>query len=382
LSTRLPLVTASGRLLRLGRLFGKGGEAEIFHVDDDAAIAVKLYTDGKEVERLPKVRAMIADKMNEKTSLVAFPLETVLSNGRFVGFTMRSTLFLREALCFFSCPSSYWQRSPSNWVQRGRSCSGRAASASTEPFQLLKFRTMSVLEDGDVADTNGARRDPRVTRIGRFLRETSFDELPQLIDVLRGEMSIVGPRPHALSRDDYSVISDYAFRHHVKPGMTGWAQVNGYRGETPNAEAKSRRIAYDLWYINHWSAWFDLTIVLRAALAVFGANFETAAPLPARNWDTFRTPDVPPARAKLTGFSFADFNSARLREDSVKPPSNLFVGNHRYPLRSTAVPQYDGSVMRLGYLAASGPTRNAALDSISRRLHRDFQRIWLCIGSP
>ena len=102
-------------------------------------------------------------------------------------------------------------------------------------FVMFKFRTMSVLENGEVV-TQATREDPRVTGIGRLLRASSIDELPQLWNVVRGEMSVVGPRPHALAHDHYfeKVLQDYAFRHHVKPGMTGWAQVNGLRGATPS----------------------------------------------------------------------------------------------------------------------------------------------------
>ena len=104
-------------------------------------------------------------------------------------------------------------------------------------FVMFKFRTMTVQENGDVV-TQATRSDPRVTKIGRLLRSASIDELPQLINVIRGEMSLIGPRPHALAHDNYfeNLLQDYAFRHHVKPGMTGWAQVNGLRGATPSMD--------------------------------------------------------------------------------------------------------------------------------------------------
>src|ERR1700688_700596 len=111
------------------------------------------------------------------------------------------------------------------------------------------------------------RRDPRVTRIGHILRRASIDELPQLYNVIRGDMSLVGPRPHALAHDDkYSeLIAEYAFRHHMKPGITGWAQINGYRGETTRVEQMQRRVEHDLWYIDNWSLWLDFTILVRTA---------------------------------------------------------------------------------------------------------------------
>ena len=128
---------------------------------------------------------------------------------------------------------------------------------------VTKFRTMHVLEDGDVIE-QARKGDARVTRIGRLLRATSLDELPQLINVLRGEMSLVGPRPHAIAHDDYweLVLAQYAGRQQVKPGITGWAQVNGLRGETETPNKMRARVDYDLHYIDNWSLWFDLKILL------------------------------------------------------------------------------------------------------------------------
>ena len=136
-------------------------------------------------------------------------------------------------------------------------------------FLIFKFRSMNVLEDGS-AVTQATKDDPRVTRIGRILRQASFDELPQLINVIRGEMSLVGPRPHAVAHDDaYSaVIAEYAFRHHVKPGITGWAQINGWRGETRQIAQMRQRVEHDLWYIDNWSIWLDVMVLLRTAVAV------------------------------------------------------------------------------------------------------------------
>lgn len=121
-------------------------------------------------------------------------------------------------------------------------------------FAMIKFRTMTVQENGAVV-TQATRNDPRVTKIGRLLRAASIDELPQLLNVLRGDMSLIGPRPHALAHDNQfeKLLKDYAFRHHVKPGMTGWAQVNGLRGATPKVEQIARRVEMDLWYINNWN---------------------------------------------------------------------------------------------------------------------------------
>jgi undecaprenyl-phosphate galactose phosphotransferase/putative colanic acid biosynthesis UDP-glucose lipid carrier transferase len=140
---------------------------------------------------------------------------------------------------------------------------------NTKPFVIFKFRTMSVLEDGP-AITQARRGDRRITRIGQLLRRSSIDELPQLFNVLRGEMSLVGPRPHALAHDnEYKVlIEKYSLRHHVKPGMTGWAQVNGLRGETGRLDQMEERVELDLWYVNHWSLRLDLSILLRTCFEV------------------------------------------------------------------------------------------------------------------
>jgi Undecaprenyl-phosphate glucose phosphotransferase len=138
-----------------------------------------------------------------------------------------------------------------------------------KPFHILKFRTMTVLEDGE-SIKQAVRSDKRVTRVGLWLRRTSIDELPQLINVLRGEMSIVGPRPHAAAHDNHfdQVIANYAFRHRMKPGITGYAQVKGLRGETPTVEAMQRRVDIDLWYIDNWSFLLDFAIVLRTVVVI------------------------------------------------------------------------------------------------------------------
>jgi Undecaprenyl-phosphate glucose phosphotransferase len=136
-----------------------------------------------------------------------------------------------------------------------------------QPFVIYKLRTMKVLEDGATV-VQATKSDPRVTRVGRLLRETSIDELPQLLNVLQGNMSIVGPRPHAMVHDhEYGkMIANYAFRHHVKPGITGWAQVQGSRGGTPRLELMEQRITLDLWYIDNWSLALDIYIMLRTCL--------------------------------------------------------------------------------------------------------------------
>lgn len=134
---------------------------------------------------------------------------------------------------------------------------------NNETIRVLKFRSMTVTEDGDNFK-QVTRHDPRVTRLGRFMRHTNIDELPQLFNVLIGDMSLVGPRPHATSQNETfaQLISSFSRRHNVKPGITGWAQVHGYRGETDTLEKMQRRVEHDLYYIDNWSFLLDLKIIV------------------------------------------------------------------------------------------------------------------------
>jgi putative colanic acid biosynthesis UDP-glucose lipid carrier transferase len=135
---------------------------------------------------------------------------------------------------------------------------------------VFKFRSMTTQDDGSIIAQAG-RNDPRVTRFGAFLRRTSLDELPQFINVLQGHMSIVGPRPHAVAHNELyrQAIKAYMVRHKVRPGITGWAQVNGLRGETESVERMRARVEYDLAYLRNWSLWLDLRIVVRTIRLVF-----------------------------------------------------------------------------------------------------------------
>jgi putative colanic acid biosynthesis UDP-glucose lipid carrier transferase len=129
-------------------------------------------------------------------------------------------------------------------------------------IQVWKFRSMTVMENNDVV-TQAKKNDKRVTKVGAFIRRTSLDELPQFINVLQGRMSVVGPRPHAVAHNEEyrKLIPYYMLRHKVKPGITGWAQINGYRGETDTLDKMSGRVDYDLDYIRNWSIWMDVKIV-------------------------------------------------------------------------------------------------------------------------
>jgi putative colanic acid biosynthesis UDP-glucose lipid carrier transferase len=140
-------------------------------------------------------------------------------------------------------------------------------------IEILKFRTMRAERDdeGQGQALQARRGDPRLTRVGRWLRRTSLDELPQLLNVLRGDMSIVGPRPHMVAHNEQyaNLIDTYLGRHRVKPGITGWAQVNGLRGETDTLAKMEGRIQHDLYYIENWSLGFDLQILARTLLVGF-----------------------------------------------------------------------------------------------------------------
>jgi exopolysaccharide biosynthesis polyprenyl glycosylphosphotransferase len=145
---------------------------------------------------------------------------------------------------------------------------------NNKAIRVLKFRTM-YWDKGDPAGAQRTvRNDPRVTRFGKFVRVFSLDELPQLINVLRGDMSLVGPRPHAIAmkagdRLYNEAVDIYFHRHKVKPGITGWAQVNGLRGEIDSLEKARQRVTYDLEYIERWSLWLDFKILLMSLVVVF-----------------------------------------------------------------------------------------------------------------
>ncbi len=146
----------------------------------------------------------------------------------------------------------------------------RRTGLDGEAIWVYKFRSMPTLDNGPVVQ-QATRNDPRITRFGRFIRSTSLDELPQFVNVLQGRMSIVGPRPHALAHNEQyrKLVKAYMARHKVKPGITGWAQVNGLRGETDTVDKMARRVEYDLEYLRNWSLGLDLLIIARTVKQVF-----------------------------------------------------------------------------------------------------------------
>ena len=138
-----------------------------------------------------------------------------------------------------------------------------------KPFWCYKFRSMKVNSNSDTIQAT--KLDARITKIGAFLRKTSLDEFPQFFNVLKGDMSIVGPRPHMLKHTEkYSaIINQFMVRQFLKPGVTGWAQVNGYRGETKNIEQMEKRVEYDIWYMERWSSMLDIRIIFMTIINIF-----------------------------------------------------------------------------------------------------------------
>lgn len=171
-------------------------------------------------------------------------------------------LLLSPLLVLVSCAILLDSRGPLVFAQRRTGLNGQT-------FAILKFRSMHVLEDG--ADVKQAvQGDARITRVGRIIRKLSLDELPQLFNVLTGDMSLVGPRPHAVAHDEYygAAISNYAVRQQVRPGITGWAQVNGARGATPTLASMQARVNLDAWYVAHAGLALDLLILARTPFEV------------------------------------------------------------------------------------------------------------------
>jgi Undecaprenyl-phosphate glucose phosphotransferase len=179
-----------------------------------------------------------------------------------VSFASLSLLMLSPLLLVVAALIKLDSKGPVIFQQKRRGLDGK-------PFIIYKFRSMKVMENGPVV-TQARRGDPRFTRMGEVIRRLSIDELPQLLNVLKGDMSLIGPRPHAVAHDDEYTqhIPNYDLRYFMKPGLTGWAQVKGYRGETRTLDAMEKRIECDLWYANNWSFLLDIKILLKTAFIV------------------------------------------------------------------------------------------------------------------
>lgn len=213
-----------------------------------------VFTNG--ARQLAGIRADVVNivPLSEKSALLKSTFDLIVAA---VALTALSPFFLLIAVAI-----KLDSRGPVFFRQR-------RLGQNRNVFRIYKFRSMSVEEDGPVI-TQVSQNDQRVTRVGRILRATSIDELPQLINVVLGQMSLVGPRPHALAHDqEFDRQFDmFSRRRRVKPGITGWAQVNGFRGETRTPEDVRGRMEHDLYYIDHWSIWFDIEILIRTMFAI------------------------------------------------------------------------------------------------------------------
>lgn len=190
----------------------------------------------------------ISSPLNRNTNQIAKRIEDIILSLLII--TLISPILIIIAISI-KCTS----KGPILFIQNRHGINGKV-------IKVWKFRTMFVMENSKTV-TQAVKNDPRVTKIGRFLRKTSLDELPQFFNVLYGSMSIVGPRPHAVSHNLHyaELIPRYVLRHSVKPGITGLAQIKGFRGETDTLDKMENRVRYDLVYIRIWSIWLDLKLV-------------------------------------------------------------------------------------------------------------------------
>ncbi|WP_250526159.1 undecaprenyl-phosphate glucose phosphotransferase [Caballeronia sp. GAWG2-1] len=218
------------------------------------------------VRFIPDVRSLalfesgVTDLLGEPAiNLVASPLSpsALLQKELFDrAFALAAIIAVAPLLIACAIAVKLSSRGPVLFTQRRKGADGRV-------FNIYKFRSMRMHTEQAGVLRQATRNDPRVTRVGAFLRRTSLDELPQFFNVLRGDMSVVGPRPHALEHDDLyqKVVSGYIHRYRIKPGITGWAQVNGFRGETDRIEKMEGRVAHDLYYLGNWSFGLDMRII-------------------------------------------------------------------------------------------------------------------------
>ena len=227
-------------------------------------LPVTLVPFGTLAQLFQRARSDIGDTVAIELQRAALsPTEQAVKRGVDVVLSLLGLIVLSPILLAAAIAIRLDSHGPALFRQTRHGFNGR-------PFRIYKFRTMTVMENGDIVQ-QAQRSDKRVTRVGRWLRRYSIDELPQLLNVFLGDMSLVGPRPHASAHERHftSVIEKYAFRHHVKSGMTGWAQVHGARGETDTLDKMQRRVELDIWYINNWSIWLDFSVMVRTVLVVF-----------------------------------------------------------------------------------------------------------------
>lgn len=216
------------------------------YIVPDVFVFDLLHARSQNIDGIPTIS--IFDSPMVGASALVKRLEDIVLSSLILCLIAIPMLFISAAIKFTSSGPVFFR-------QKRYGIDGRS-------IEVWKFRSMRVMEDGEKV-TQATRNDSRITPLGAFLRRTSLDELPQFINVFMGDMSIVGPRPHAIAHNEEyrGQISSYMLRHKVKPGITGWAQVNGWRGETDTLEKMQKRVEFDLAYINNWSLWWDLKIV-------------------------------------------------------------------------------------------------------------------------
>jgi putative colanic acid biosynthesis UDP-glucose lipid carrier transferase len=224
------------------------------HIVPDVFTFKMLNARSREIGGLPVVS--VYDNPFDSFDAVIKRLEDVIIGSIILCLIAIPMLFIAAAVKFTS-------KGPAIFKQRRYGING-------EEIMVWKFRSMTTCDNGNVV-VQAKKNDVRITKVGGFLRKTSLDELPQFINVLQGGMSIVGPRPHAIAHNELyrDQISGYMQRHLVKPGITGWAQVNGWRGETETLHKMQKRVEFDLHYIRHWSLWLDIKIVILTILKGF-----------------------------------------------------------------------------------------------------------------
>lgn len=204
--------------------------------------------------------APLATPVEPRAAALRGPAASVVKRAFDIVAAALALLFILPLLIVVAAAIVADSQGPIFFVQRRTGLGGKA-------IRVFKFRTMSVMEDGATV-TQAAKGDQRITRVGAFLRRSSIDELPQLLNVLRGEMSLVGPRPHALAHDQYygALVPGYLNRFRARPGITGLAQVTGFRGEIHSLECMEGRVAADNRYIDTWSIWADIGILLKTVV--------------------------------------------------------------------------------------------------------------------